>query len=155
MKTRITPEELTSKDIGELDVFVFGSNESGIHGSGAARFANKELDAKWGIGFGNTGDCFAIPTKDWDVKVLPLDVIQFYINRFIASTKMYPQLRYYVTKVGCGLAGYTPAQIAPLFKDAVDLENIYLPQEFWDVLQYRENKFEIDQEVQQMKELYG
>lgn len=131
---RITPEELTRQDIGKNDVFVPGTNESGIHGSGAARFAWKELGIEWGVGFGPSGDCFGIPTKDWDVKTLPLNVIAVYVKRFIAFTKLHSTLRFYVTKIGCGLAGLTPAQIAPMFEDAIGLENVYLPQEFWNVL---------------------
>ena len=131
---RITPEDLKVEDISWNKVFVFGSNEAGIHGAGAAKFAIDELDAKTGLGFGSTAFTFAIPTKDWGLKVLSLDVIMFYIGRFIQYAKRHPERDFYVTQIGCGLAGYTPEDIAPLFKETVDLENVYLPESFWKIL---------------------
>lgn len=135
MNYRITPEELKKEDISSLQtVFVFGSNEAGIHGAGAAKFAHDELGAEWGTGFGFMGKCFAIPTKDWKLQTLPLDVIHFYTSRFIEAVKQYPWVKFYVTQIGCGLAGYKPHQIAPMFKDAIDLKNVYLPLCFWEIL---------------------
>lgn len=131
---RITPENIQADDIKDFDVFVFGSNESGMHGAGAAFFAMKYLGARKGQGFGFSKNTFAIPTKDWDLKTLPLNVIQFYVERFIEATKRYPHTLFYVTQIGCGLAGYTPQEIAPMFKTAMNLKNVYLPQSFWDVL---------------------
>lgn len=130
---RVTPE-----DMGELSknqVFVFGSNEAGIHGAGAAFYASKKFGAHLGLGFGFAGRSFAIPTKDWEVMPLPLPVIEFYVKRFIAFTRKYGQSwEFMVTKVGCGLAGFTPEQIAPFFKDCRNQKNIWLPQDFHDVL---------------------
>lgn len=99
-------------------VFVFGSNEAGVHGAGAAKHAYKELGARWGFSYGRMGDTFAIPTKDDAIQTLPLDRIEMYVMGFIAFAKGHPKLHFKVTRIGCGLAGYKDSQIAPLFKDA-------------------------------------
>lgn len=131
---RITPEEIV--EIEEDEVFVFGSNESGIHGSGAARFAHKFLGAVFFQGFGPAGKTFALPTKDWEIESLPLETIQGYVDRFLAytQTEAGKPLTFLVIKVGCGLAGFTPEQIAPMFAKAVDMKNVFLPEEFWKIL---------------------
>ena len=101
-------------------VFVFGSNESGIHGAGAARFALNHKGAASGMGFGPSSYSFAIPTKDWRVLTLPLAVIEHYVNRFIVYARKNPEYEFQVTAIGCGLAGFKHRQIAPLFKYAPD-----------------------------------
>lgn len=98
-------------------VFVFGSNEAGIHGAGAAALA-LEYGAEWGKGVGHYGMTYAIPTKDRNVETLNLSKIRPYIVDFVAYTKAHPELQFFVTRVGCGLAGYEDYQIAPLFKGA-------------------------------------
>lgn len=115
------------------EVFCFGSNERGIHGVGAAKHALK-FGAKHGIGFGQIGSTFAIPTKDFNIQTLPLLVIQEYVNCFIGitQTRYGKQFKYLVTAIGCGYAGYKVENIAPLFIPAIELQNIYLPQSFWD-----------------------
>ena len=133
LNNRITPEDITLKDIEEADIFVFGSNESGIHGAGAAYFA-LSLGAEFGQGFGLMGNTFGIPTKDWNIQQLPLSTIIFYVHRFIEFAIVNKDFRFYVTKIGCGLAGYIPEQIAPMFKTASNINNIYLPSEFWDII---------------------
>lgn len=133
MNSRITPENIT--ELRGNEIFVFGSNEAGIHGAGAAKLAYKKWGAKLDCGFGTTSyRTFAIPTKNWQIQTLELDIIQNYVNRFIAYAKLNPLCIFLVTEIGCGLAGYTPEEIAPLFREAVNLENVYLPQRFWDVL---------------------
>jgi len=87
-----------------------------------------------GIGFGIEGQTFALPTKDNYIRTLPLSNIQHYVREFIKVARLNPNYKFMVTLVGCGLAGLTPKQIAPMFKEAVNVENIYLPQEFWDIL---------------------
>jgi len=82
---------------------------------------------------------FAIPTKDWSIQILPLKTIEFYIKRFVEATKAVPDIKYYVTAIGTGLAGYTPEDIAPMFQECVELENVCLPQRFWDVLNKNKN----------------
>lgn len=138
MENRITPENITK--LKRDEVFVFGSNEAGIHGAGAAKLALEKFGAKLGYGNHWIGKSYGIPTKDKDLKTLKLAKIQNYINKFISTIKGdnidgdFSYIKFYVTEIGCGLAGYTPEQIAPMFKEAVNLKNVYLPKRFWDVL---------------------
>ena len=97
------------------DIFVFGSNLAGIHGAGAAKVARDHFGAPWGAGYGLMGRAFAIPTKDEKVETLPLDVIAKYVHVFALFTRMFPERSFFVTRVGCGLAGYSDSQIAPMF----------------------------------------
>ena len=115
-------------ELGEGEVFVFGSNIQGAHGGGAAWFAHKHFGAEWGVGDGLTGRTYALPTMEGK------DAMKGAVNRFIACARQHPELTFLVTAVGCGIAGYTPEEVAPLFKEATSLENVYLPQAFWDVL---------------------
>lgn len=96
-------------------VFVFGSNLAGRHGLGAARRAHEAYGAEMGVGEGMTGNSYAIPTKDENLNVLPLEAIKLYVNRFKAYAHKNSDLKFYVTKIGCGLAGYKEEEIAPLF----------------------------------------
>jgi len=99
-------------------VWVFGSNLAGIHGAGAARVALEHFDAVPGQGVGYHGGSYAIPTKDENIETLPLDVIRGHIAQFITFAYRRRQLNFFVTRIGCGLAGYTDEQIAPMFKSA-------------------------------------
>ena len=99
-------------------IFVFGSNESGIHGKGAAKYARESLGAGAGIGIGYTGGCYAIPTKDTKIKTLRLSVIEEYVCKFLNDARGNDSTIFFVTRIGCGLAGYTDEQIAPLFVGA-------------------------------------
>lgn len=99
-------------------VFVFGSNESGIHGAGSAHEAFKNHGAVLGIGHGPRGSSYAIPTKDYKLDVLPLDIIECYVKIFLHYAKRRPQDTFNVVKIGCGLAGYKESEIAPMFKGA-------------------------------------
>lgn len=101
-----------------MEVFVFGSNEAGIHGAGSAKEAKKKWGAKQGIGFGHIGNSFAIPTKDENIKTLPITTIKKYVEMFIAYANITPDNTYNVVRIGCGLAGYKDEDIAPMFKDA-------------------------------------
>lgn len=105
--------DMTEPSINE--VFVFGSNLAGIHGAGAAKQALK-YGARMGHGVGFKGRTYGIPTKNHDLETLPLDNIKMYIDRFVKTTLQYPTANFFVTRVGCGLAGYKDTQIAPLFK---------------------------------------
>lgn len=126
---RITPEEITS--ISTNEVFVFGSNESGRHGKGAAKTA-LTWGAIWGQAEGIQGKTYGIPTKNKSIsKTLSIEEIKLYVDRFIVFAKLNPELIFYVTEIGCGLAGLKPKNVAPLFKDGVDVDNIYLPKRFW------------------------
>lgn len=101
-------------------IFVFGSNEAGRHGAGAARTARIQYGAVYSIGYGHTGDCFAIPTLDVNLKPLPTWKLPAYINGFLAYASGRPDLDFIVTRVGCGLAGLTDGNVAPLFRDSSD-----------------------------------
>ncbi|MDR2083665.1 MAG: hypothetical protein LBP67_01550 [Bacteroidales bacterium] len=111
------------------EIFVFGSNLHGHHGGGAAQMAKERWGAIWGQGVGLQGQTYAIPTMHGGV-----DLIKPYINDFIEFAKSHPEKIFLVTEIGCGIAGFTPQEIAPLFNDAVNIENIRLPQRFWEVL---------------------
>jgi len=97
------------------EVFVFGSNLAGVHGAGAAKQAVK-YGARYGCGVGLFGMTYAIPTKNHDIKTLPIEKIVPYVDRFKKLTLQYPKAQFFVTRIGCGLAGYKDAEIAPLFK---------------------------------------
>lgn len=109
-------------------IFVFGSNLAGRHGKGAALEARLRYGAIYGQGLGRQGNSFGIPTKDGNLKVLPLSAIQFYVNRFIEYAKYNKNLAFLITRVGCGLAGYQDSEIAPMFKNCPS--NCTLPQEW-------------------------
>lgn len=111
-----------------IEVFVFGSNLAGIHGRGSARAAMVNHGAVLGVGVGFKGRSYAIPTKDANLKTLPLDRIEHYVSEFILFARQYPEMRFNIVAIGCGLAGYKPAQIAPMFTNAPS--NCVLPEEF-------------------------
>lgn len=125
---QFTPEHITSLAPGE--VFVFGSNLAGMHGGGAARVAMQRLGAVWGQGVGLQGQSYAIPTMQGGV-----ETIEPYVDEFIAFAREHRELRFYVTRIGCGIAGFQDREIAPLFAKALGVENIVLPKSFVDVLQ--------------------
>jgi hypothetical protein len=99
-------------------IWVFGSNLKGAHGKGAAKVAHKVFAAPYGQHTGRMGSAYAIPLKDRRLNTLPLDVILPYITDFLHYAQANPALKFWVTRVGCGLAGYTDEQIAPLFRGA-------------------------------------
>jgi len=106
------------KELRNNQVFVFGSNLAGRHGRGAAKIAKENFGAVYGIGKGMTGDCYALPTKDFKVLTLSLSSIEMHIDEFIRFAEYHEDFEFLVTEVGTGLAGYSPEVIAPLFKDA-------------------------------------
>lgn len=113
------------------EIFVFGSNTAGRHGKGAARQALIHFGAKYGVGVGRTGQCYAIPTKDDALRVLPPIAIGIQVREFLRYAKEHPELEFLVTQIGCGLAGYSPSDIAPLFfRDQIP-DNVSLPACFW------------------------
>ena len=127
MRTQFTPEYIT--ELKENEIFVFGSNLQGMHGGGAARIAYEEFGAIWGQGVGLQGQSYGIPTMHGGV-----DVIKPYVDEFVNFAKSNPELKFLVTRIGCGIAGFTDEEIAPLFKDAIEIENIYLPKSFYYVI---------------------
>lgn len=116
------------------EIFVFGSNLAGRHGKGAALFARQKHGAIYGQGVGLQGSSYGIPTKDASIKTLPLSDINKYVKDFIAFADKNNNLQFMVTPIGCGLAGYTPEQIAPMFSECLLLNNVQLPGEFLAVL---------------------
>lgn len=127
MNTRITPNRIT--ELKPDEIFVFGSNLEGAHGGGAALLAWRKWGAIWGQGTGLQGQTYGIPTMHGGP-----EAIQPYVDEFIRFAKEHPATVFLVTEIGCGIAGFKPSEIAPLFRVAADVPNIYLPQRFWDVL---------------------
>lgn len=101
-------------------VFVFGSNLAGIHGAGAARYALKHEGAVWGQGIGHFGNSYALPTKDRNIESLRTNEINEFVDQFIEYAEAHPELQFKVTRIGCGLAGFSDEQIAPMFDRAPD-----------------------------------
>ncbi len=130
-KDRVSPWMIVQLQSNEI--FVFGSNVNGAHAGGAARTSVEKFGAIWGQGEGLQGKSYAIPTMEG------LDSMEAAINRFIEFAKLHQEYKFLVTPIGCGIAGYSPKQIAPLFRNAVHLENVCLPESFWDVLGIKMN----------------
>ena len=125
---RIASERINTLNDGEI--FVFGSNLQGMHGGGAAYIALEKFGAKLGQGVGLQGRSYAIPTMQGGV-----ETIRPYVDEFIAYAKIHPEMKFLVTRIGCGIAGFKDGEIAPLFRNAVDVENIYLPEAWWAILE--------------------
>lgn len=123
MDIRIAPSYISK--LAPNEVFVFGSNLEGMHGGGAALTAYKKFGAIWGQGIGLQGQSYAIPTMQGGV-----ETIKPYVDEFIDFARKHSDLRFLVTPIGCGIAGFKPSQIASLFKEAKNIFNIYLPKEF-------------------------
>ena len=127
MKKIYTPERIDSLEPNE--VFVFGSNLEGIHGGGAALTAWLKFGAIWGQGAGLQGQSYGIPTMHGGV-----DAIKPYVDEFVDFAKAHPELTFLVTKIGCGIAGFSFEEMAPLFAGVVDQPNVVLPKEFFDII---------------------
>lgn len=123
MKKNFTPENISHLNPNE--VFVFGSNIQGSHGGGAALVARKLFGAVMGQGVGLQGQSYAIPTMQGGV-----ETIRPYVDEFIKFAKNHPRLTFYVTRIGCDIAGFKDKEIAPLFNAAYDLTNVILPKQF-------------------------
>ncbi len=119
-QNRITPQFV--KTLADNEIFVFGSNLAGMHGGGAARIALNQFGAIWGQGVGLQGKSYAIPTMHGGV-----NLIQPYVDEFIIFAEEHPEMHFLVTRIGCGIAGFTDDEIFPLFEKAHDVENIVLP----------------------------
>lgn len=118
------------ESLPENTVFVFGSNEAGRHGAGAARAALLLFGAVYGVGVGMQGQSYAIPTKDMNIQPLPLASIEKYIGDFLHFARHVPELDFLLTKIGCGLAGFTVEEIAGLFKGKFIPNNVIVPKDF-------------------------
>lgn len=123
-----TPENIT--DLGPDDIFVFGSNLAGHHAGGAARVARQRFGAIEGQGVGIQGQSYAIPTMQGGV-----ETIKPYVDEFIDLAREWDQNTFYVTRIGCGIAGFKDEEIAPLFDEAYDLYNVRLPESFAHIIE--------------------
>lgn len=123
---RVTPPVV--RHLEENEIFVFGSNANGYHGGGAAAIAMHNFGAVWGQGEGLQGKSYAIPTMEG------LEKLKEAVDRFTVFADQHQELRFLVTMIGCGSAGYSPREIAPLFNGCIYLENVALPSGFWKVL---------------------
>lgn len=128
MSREYTPERIAQ--LGEDEVFVFGSNLEGMHGGGAARTAYQRFGAVWGEGVGHHGQSYAIPTMHGGV-----EQIRPYVDEFVEYARENRHLRFLVTRIGCGIAGFRDEQIAPLFSEALNCSNIILPREFVEAIE--------------------
>lgn len=133
---RFTPDNI--KELAPDEIFVFGSNLAGHHGGGAARVALDRFGAQWGQGEGIQGQSYAIPTMQGGV-----ETIKPYVDRFLDLAYEWDQNTFLVTRIGCGIAGFTPEQIAPLFDRALDMYNVMLPRDFYDILIARRKRLGI------------
>lgn len=127
-QNRITNNRIEELKPGEI--FVFGSNLEGAHGGGAALLAYRKWGAIWGQGTGLQGQTYGIPTMHGG----PKD-IRPYVDEFINFAIAHPELTFLVTEIGCGIAGFEPKDIAPLFEKAIPVSNIHLPARFWQILE--------------------
>lgn len=123
---RVTPPIV--RHLEENEIFVFGSNANGYHGGGAAAVAMHSFGAVWGQGEGLQGKSYAIPTMEG------LEKLKEAVDRFTDFADQHQEMRFLVTMIGCGSAGYSPREIAPLFKGCIYLENVALPSGFWKAL---------------------
>ncbi|MBB6275240.1 hypothetical protein SAMN02745171_00439 [Porphyromonas circumdentaria] len=127
IKKQITPDNI--KTLSEGEIFVFGSNLHGQHVGGAARRAHSQFGAEWGVGDGPTGRCYAIPTMHGGV-----EDIKPYVDRFCQYVQEHPEKYFWVTRIGCGIAGFKDREMAPLFAKCWSLENVALPSEWIAIL---------------------
>lgn len=134
MDGRITEDKITKLNPNEI--FVFGSNTAGRHGKGAAKTA-MGWGAVYGQGEGIQGRTYGIPTVNAAItNKLNINKVQKYVDKFIEYAKEHPKNIFLVTEIGCGLAGFEVKDIAPLFKNAIEVENIHLPLKFWRILNH-------------------
>lgn len=125
---RISSDRIT--ELKDNEIFVFGSNLEGRHGGGAALLAYRKWGAVWGQGVGLQGQCYGIPTMHGGP-----EKIKPYVDEFIEFARNHKELNFLVTEIGCGIAGFSPEDIAPLFAEAIDVENIYLPKRFVEIIE--------------------
>lgn len=126
---KYTPENILS--LADNEIFVFGSNLAGNHAGGAARTARQRFGAVMGQGTGLQGQSYAIPTMQGGV-----ETIAPYVDDFVKFATKNPELKFFVTRIGCGIAGFKDEEIAPLFDAAFDLPNVVLPKDFWQIINH-------------------
>lgn len=138
MALKYTPENITHLDDRD-DIFVFGSNLAGNHAGGAAGVALQKFGAVMGQGIGLQGQSYAIPTMQGGI-----ETIKLYVDQFIDFARECDQNTFYVTRIGCGIAGFTDEEIAPLFADAMELYNVRLPESFVKIIRKMKGSSDID-----------
>lgn len=126
-RERVTPEKVNK--VHNNEVYVFSSNLQGLHNAGTARIAFQRYGAVMGQSVGLQGKCYAIPTLPGEPGIL-----RPYVDEFLDFARQHPELTFLVTAIGADIAGYTPQDTAPLFRKAVKMPNVNLPQEYWEVL---------------------
>lgn len=141
---RYTPGRIS--ELKENEIFVFGSNLAGAHGGGAARLAYDRFGAVWGEGVGLHGRTYAIPTMQGGV-----ETIRPYVDEFIRFAKENVHLTFLVTRIGCGIAGFRDEEIAPLFREAIDVRNIVLPREFVECIPLNDAEWDAAQWIKDFK----
>ncbi len=120
---RISPDSINK--LNDQEIFVFGSNLQGMHGGGAARVAVTKFGAIMGQGTGLQGQSYAIPTMQDGI-----ETIKPYVDEFVNFARAHSEFKFLVTRIGCGIAGFSDSEIAPLFREALTIRNIYLPKSF-------------------------
>lgn len=143
MGNKCTPDNVTQ--LSGCEIFVFGSNLEGQHFGGAARTAYEKFGAEWGVGDGPTGKCYAIPTMHGGI-----DVIKPYVDKFLRYAKEQPMNRFLVTRIGCGIAGFSDKEMAPLFLEALRIPNISLPNKW--LLTYLDLNIDINKALGEFQE---
>ena len=129
---QVAPDNI--KQVGENEIFVFGSNRAGRHSKGAALLAFRKFGARMGQADGLMGRSYGIPPKDRNLRTLPLAAIESQIEKFLRFAEKHPQLTFLVTQIGCGLAGYQPKDIAPLFMAHEIPRNVARPKAFLELM---------------------
>lgn len=132
LKDRVTPDSIDN--LNQNEIFVFGSNIKGEHFGGAAKLAFEKFGATFGQGEGLQGQSYAIPTMDYYRKPFTLSIIKKYIYEFLQFARNYPEYKFYLTKLGCGICGYTIIEIGQLLIDFNIPKNVALPIEFWEII---------------------
>lgn len=145
VQCKITPEKIVSLD--ENEIFVFGSNQAGVHGAGAAYTASRHFGAEYGVGEGLTGRCYAFPTKDENIKTLGYSGIVKSLLNLEECVQKNPDKHFLITKVGCGLAGLSIKTVGRLFYFFIkrNYKNVSLPAEFLEV-----NKFITKSQIEEL-----
>jgi len=123
-----TPEVITKLEPHQI--FVFGSNRAGRHGKGAALLARRKFGAREGHGTGLMGQSYGIATKGHRLEVLSLTEIAVQVEKLMRVAAQHPDKQFLVTKIGCGLAGYSTKEIRFCFAGMVIPPNVVLPAEF-------------------------
>ena len=134
-ESRVTPEKITR--LATNEVFVFGSNALGHHAGGAAKVAFEKFGAVWGQGHGMQGKSYAIDSMSGD------EAMQKDVDEFVAFARQHPDKTFFVTPIGCGIAGKNPSEMAPMFRECGELKNVCLPASFWNVIGWPETQAKV------------